>query len=84
LRSPSPQAACQEILNSKNLAPQLAADRKAKAKTLAETRGFGFFGLATKKNYYTLIVATQRSGPAQRSAAATGIFDYVPNKQPVG
>ena len=85
LRTPNPQAACQEILASKNLAPQLAADGKAKPKKLGETRGFGFYGVATKKNYYTLIIATQQGGRAGRPHTdSTGIFDYVPNKRPVG
>ena len=86
LRTPSAQAACEEILASKNLVPQLAADRKAKPKKLGETRDFGFYGVATKKNYYTLIVATRRGAPAAKGSgnAAAGIFDYVPNKRPVG
>jgi hypothetical protein len=76
-------ATCRDVFGGKNLAPQLAADPKARPVKLGETRDFGFYGLATKKNYYTLILATQPSDqPRSPGAPAGGVFDYQPNKQP--
>ncbi|MDX6668006.1 MAG: hypothetical protein QOK04_1386 [Solirubrobacteraceae bacterium] len=74
---------CRAVFGGKNLAPQLAADAKAKAVKFGETRDFGFYGLDTKRNYYTLILATRPSDqPRSAGSPAAGVFDYEPNKQP--
>jgi hypothetical protein len=79
---PSP-AICRSVFGGKNLAPQLAADVKAKPVKFGETHDFGFYGLATKKNYYTLILATQPTDqPRAPGSPPSGVFDYQANKQP--
>jgi hypothetical protein len=75
---------CRDVFGGKNLAPQLAADPKAKPVRFGETRDFGFYGLATKQNYYTLILATQPADqPRAPGTPAVGVFDYQPNKRPL-
>ena len=81
--TPASTATCRNVFGGKNLAPQLAADAKAKAVKFGETRNFGFYGLDTKRNYYTLIIATQPTDqPRAPGSPAAGVFDYEPNKQP--
>jgi hypothetical protein len=78
--------ACQAVFRGKNLAPQLAADKEAKPEKLGETLDLGFFGIATKKNYYTLIVTTKPrdGGPELQRRPEALVLDYVPNYRPAG
>ena len=86
----SAQEVCKQVFGGKNLAPQLAADRGAKPQKLGETLDIGFFGLATKDNYYTLLVQTKPVGgvpPAiakqLRGKPNALVSDVFPNYRPV-
>jgi hypothetical protein len=80
-----PQKACQAVFAGHNLAPQLRADPSAKPVKLGETLDWGFYGVATKKNFYTFIVSTRPSDAnAQwKGKAKTVVVDYFPNYTPV-
>jgi hypothetical protein len=81
--APASQSTCRAVFGGKNLAPQLAADAKAKPMKFGETQDFAFYGLDTKRNYYTLILATQPTDqPRSPGSPAAGVFDYQANKQP--
>ncbi|MDQ4040622.1 MAG: hypothetical protein M3141_02605, partial [Actinomycetota bacterium] len=51
--------ACDTVFRGRNLAPQLRADPGVEPEPLGETLDLGFFGIATKRNHYTLIVGTR-------------------------
>jgi hypothetical protein len=79
-----PEAACKQVFTGKNLAPQLRADPSAKPVKLGETLDFGFYGVATKKNFYTFIVNTRPvdAGPEWKGKAKTVVVDYFPGYTP--
>jgi hypothetical protein len=77
----SQQEACNAVFGGRYLAPQLKADTSAKPVKLGETLDFGFYGVATKKNYFTMVMSTR---PDDATAAFKGrdntlVFDYFPN-----
>ena len=77
----SPQEACKNVFDGHFLAPQLKADPSAEPVKLGETLDFGFYGIATKRNYYTMILSTR---PDDANAQFKGkddvlVFDYFPN-----
>jgi hypothetical protein len=78
--------ACKAVFGGKNLAPQLAADEEAKPEKLGETLDLGFFGIATKKNYYTLVLTTKPTdgGPELQRKPEALVLDYFPNHRPAG
>ncbi len=87
----SPRDACQVVFRGKNLAPQLVADKEAKPEKLGETLDLGFFGIATKRNYYTLLIQTKPVAgiPPQLRAKYRGkpnalVSDYFSAYRPVG
>jgi hypothetical protein len=81
--APSP-AICRDVFGGKNLAPQLAADPSAKPVKFGQTHDFAFYGLETKRNYYTLILTTRPADqPKSAGAPPAGVYDYQPNKRPV-
>ena len=77
----SPQEACKLVFGGKHLAPELKADPTAKPVKLGETLDFGFYGIATKKNYYTMILTTRPDDATAQFAkrAPVMVFDYFPN-----
>jgi hypothetical protein len=80
-----PQDACRAVFQGRNLAPQLAADRDAEPRALGETLDLGVFGVATRRNYYTLLVGTRPTdAPAGqfRGKARALVIDYFPNYRP--
>ncbi len=81
----TPKQACDAVFNGHNLAPELRADPSAKAMKIGETMDFGFFGVATKRNYYTFIVNTtpDDAGAAWKGRAKAVVVDYFPNYKPV-
>ena len=80
-----PAEACKQVFAGKNLAPQLRADPGARAVKLGETLDWGFFGVATKRNYYTFIVTTRPNdaGAEWKGKGKTVVIDYFPNYEPV-
>ena len=77
----SQQEACNAVFNGRFLAPQLKADKSAKPVKLGETLDFAFYGIPTKRNYYTMILTTR---PDDATAQFNGrdkvlVFDYFPN-----
>ena len=77
----SAQEGCNAVFGGRYLAPELKADPGAKARKLGETKDFGFFGVPTKRNYYTMILTTQpdNPGPQFKGKERVLVFDYFPN-----
>jgi len=77
----SAQAACTAVFNGRFLAPQLKADPSAKPVKLGETLDFGFYGIPTKRNYYTVIMSTRPDAatPQFKGRDKALVFDYFPN-----
>jgi hypothetical protein len=82
------KAACKAIVNGKIFAPAVRETPNVKADLLGATQDFQFYGVATKKTYFTLIMAT----PPGTSSKPPVLFDELPNtdnpniqkKQPAG
>jgi hypothetical protein len=77
----APEQACRPVFRGRNLAPQLREDPGARPELLGQTRDLAFFGIATKRNYYTLAVSTKPAGLRGRPNAL--LLDYRPNYRPV-
>ncbi len=77
----SQQEACNAVFNGHFLAPQLKADPAAKALKLGETLDFGFYGIATKLNYYTMVMSTRPddAGAQFKGRDPVLVIDYFPN-----
>jgi len=80
----APAKACQAVFTGKNLAPQLRAEPKARVMLMGATLDWGFFAVATKKNYYTFLVTTHpaEAGAEWKGKAKTVVLDYFPNYTP--
>jgi hypothetical protein len=68
-------AACKAIAEGHIFAPALRATKGAKAKLLGATRDIHFYGVATKKTYFTLIMVT----PPGTSNGPPLLFDLFAN-----
>jgi hypothetical protein len=86
----TPEEGCRAVFRGRNLAPQLRDDPDARPERLGETRDLAFFGVATKRNYYTLILSTKPTGgvPPEVARQLRGrpnalVLDYRPNYRPV-
>jgi hypothetical protein len=80
------KAACKAIVGGKILAPAVKETPNPKAVSLGATRDFQFYGLATKKTYFTLVMTT----PPGTSSKPPLLFETlantdnpnIPKKQP--
>ena len=75
VRGGSQMAACKALVNGRIFAPSLRATKNAKAKLLGATRDIHFYGVSTKKTYFTLIMVT----PPGTSNGAPLLFDLFAN-----
>jgi hypothetical protein len=71
----SPQKACNGLAHGKIMAPALRETPNPKATYLGGTRDWQFFGVATKKTYFTLAMAT----PPGTSSKPPLLYDTVAN-----
>lgn len=81
----TPQAACRAVLGGRNLAPQLRADPDAEPVELGTTSDLGFYGVATQRNYYTLVLGTRPTGAPSiefRGKPNALVLNYFPNYRP--
>jgi phosphatidylethanolamine-binding protein (PEBP) family uncharacterized protein len=69
------KAGCKALVGGKIFAPSVKETPNAKADLLGGTRDYQFYGVATKKTYFTLIMAT----PPGTSSKPPLLFEELPN-----
>ena len=69
------KAACKALVGGKIFAPSVKETPNVKAEFLGGTRDYQFYGVATKKTYFTLIMAT----PPGTSSKPPLLFEELPN-----
>ena len=77
-------AVCKALVWGHIFAPSLKETTDPKAVSLGATRDFQFYGVATKKTYFTLVMATLLSACGGGTYSVTATFDDVGDLQKAG
>jgi hypothetical protein len=85
---PNATAVCKALVGGRVFAPALKETTNPKAVSLGATRDFQFYGVATKKTYFTLVMATppgtSSKPPLAFEVLANTDNPNIPKKQPAG